>query len=157
MGALANTRAYVSGWFLQPAVLTRCVVSVTSSSSHLALHQSLKSAQSYSMACILSIRIYLILTCLAGPDYSHITLVSDGVSSVVSDDEISDIARGASTPKQAADRIISFASDMASQDNLTAIVVPLAGWGRITGPDRTKAYRERKLTDMIGAERLQRM
>ncbi|KIP12483.1 hypothetical protein PHLGIDRAFT_498487 [Phlebiopsis gigantea 11061_1 CR5-6] len=94
---------------------------------------------------------------LHGPDYSHITLVSDGVSSVVSDDEISDIARGASTPKQAADRIISFASDMASQDNLTAIVVPLAGWGRITGPDRTKAYRERKLTDMIGAERLQRM
>ena len=79
------------------------------------------------------------------------------MSSVASDDEISDLARGASTPKQAADRIISFASDMASQDNLTAIVIPLAGWGRITGPDRTKAFREFRLTEMIGAERLQRM
>lgn len=46
---------------------------------------------------------------------------------------------------------------MASQDNLTAIVVPLAGWGKITGPDRTKAFRENRLTDMLGAERMQRM
>ncbi|GJE85742.1 protein serine/threonine phosphatase 2C family protein [Phanerochaete sordida] len=94
---------------------------------------------------------------LHGPSYSHITLVSDGVSSVVSDDEISDLARGARTPREAADQIVSFASDMASQDNLTAIVVPLAGWGKVTGPDRTKAFREDRRTAMIGAERMQRM
>ena len=93
----------------------------------------------------------------AGLEYSHVTLVSDGVSSVVSDDEISDLARGARTPREAAQRIVSFASDMASQDNLTAIVVPLAGWGKMTGPDRTKPFREDRLTAMIGAERLQRM
>ena len=75
----------------------------------------------------------------------------------MSDDEISDLARGAKTPRDAANRIVSFASDMASQDNLTAIVVPLAGWGKVTGPDRTKAFREDRLTAMIGAERLQRM
>ncbi|KAI0348403.1 protein serine/threonine phosphatase 2C [Trametopsis cervina] len=92
-----------------------------------------------------------------GPEYSHITLVSDGVSSVVSDDEISDLARGASTPRDAANRIVSFATEMQSQDNLTAIVIPLAGWGKMTGTDRTKAFREDRLTQMIGMERLQRM
>lgn len=95
--------------------------------------------------------------CTPGPDYSHITLVSDGVTSVVSDDEISDLARGAPTPREAANRILNFATEMASQDNLTAIVVPLAGWGKVTGPDRTKAFREDRLTAMIGAERMQRM
>ncbi|KAJ3558530.1 hypothetical protein NM688_g870 [Phlebia brevispora] len=93
----------------------------------------------------------------AGCEYSHLTLVSDGVSSVVSDEEISDLARGARTPREAAQRIVSFASDMASQDNLTAIVVPLAGWGKVTGPDRTKPFREDRLTAMIGMERMQTM
>ncbi|KAI0694866.1 protein serine/threonine phosphatase 2C [Cytidiella melzeri] len=94
---------------------------------------------------------------LNGPEYSHITLVSDGVSSVVSDDEIADLARGMSTPRDAANSIVSFASEVQSQDNLTAIVIPLAGWGKVTGPDRTKAFREDRLTQMIGMERLQRM
>ena len=92
-----------------------------------------------------------------GQEFSHLTLVSDGVSSVVSDEEISDLARGARSPREAAQRIVTFASDMASQDNLTALVIPLAGWGKVTGPDRTKAFREDRLTAMIGMERLQRM
>ena len=92
-----------------------------------------------------------------GPEYSHLTLISDGVSSVVSDEEVSDLARAASTPRDAADRIVDFASEMQSQDNLTAIVIPLAGWGKITGPDRTKEFREDRLTQLIGMERLQRM
>ena len=79
------------------------------------------------------------------------------MSSVVSDEEISDLARGARTPRDAAQRIVNFASDMAAQDNLTAIVIPLAGWGQMTGPDRTKAFREDRLTAIIGMERLQRM
>ena len=67
---------------------------------------------------------------------------SDGVSSVLSDDEVVDLARDAPDPKTAADRILAFAEEMGSEDNATAIVVPLAGWGRIRGPDRTKALRE---------------
>ena len=69
-------------------------------------------------------------------------LVSDGVSSVVSDDEVVDLARDAADPKQAADRILAFAEEMGSEDNATAIVVPLAGWGKIQGPDKTKDLRE---------------
>ncbi|KAI0715299.1 protein serine/threonine phosphatase 2C [Earliella scabrosa] len=90
---------------------------------------------------------------LEGPRYSHLTLISDGVSSVVSDEEISDLARGAMTPKYAAERILNFAEDMGSEDNATAVIVPLAGWGKITGPDRTKELREYRIKTQQGNER----
>ncbi|KAH9944124.1 protein serine/threonine phosphatase 2C [Epithele typhae] len=90
---------------------------------------------------------------LEGPKWSHITLISDGVSSVVSDEEVSDLARGALSPKHAAERILSYAEDMGSDDNMTAIVVPLAGWGKITGPDRTKELRDYRVKGMQGSER----
>ena len=94
----------------------------------------------------------LLIVC-AGPRYSHLTLISDGVSSVVSDEEISDLARGAMTPKYAAERILNFAEDMGSEDNATAVIVPLAGWGKITGPDRTKELREYRIKTQQGNER----
>jgi protein phosphatase PTC6 len=75
-------------------------------------------------------------------------LVSDGISSVVSDQEIVDLARGAMTPKHAATRILSFAEEMGSSDNLTAIVLPFAGWGRIGGSDQTKKLREYRSAQM---------
>ncbi|KAM5530698.1 hypothetical protein V8D89_015622 [Ganoderma adspersum] len=90
---------------------------------------------------------------LEGKQWSHITLISDGVSSVVSDEEVSDLARGALSPKHAAERICSFAEDMGSEDNQTALVVPLAGWGNITGPDRTSELREYRRKGMEGNER----
>ncbi|KAI0800963.1 protein serine/threonine phosphatase 2C [Fomes fomentarius] len=90
---------------------------------------------------------------LEGHNHSHLTLISDGVSSVVSDEEISDLARGAMSPKHAADRILNFAEDMGSDDNATAVIVPLAGWGKITGPDRTKDLREYRLKSQQGNER----
>jgi len=90
---------------------------------------------------------------LDGPEYSHITLFSDGISSVVSDDEISDLARGAPTPQHAAQRILRFAEDMGSDDNLTALVVPLAGWGKMTGKDHTRELREYRRRQMEGSER----
>ena len=84
----------------------------------------------------------LILYAGADQDWAYIVLVSDGISSVVSDDEVVDLARDAADPRQAADRILAFAEEMGSEDNATAIVVPLAGWGKIHGPDKTKALRE---------------
>ena len=89
----------------------------------------------------------------SGAKYSHLTLISDGVSSVVSDEEISDLARGAMSPKYAADRILTFAEDMGSEDNATAVIVPLAGWGKVTGPDRTKELREYRIKSQQGNER----
>ena len=53
-----------------------------------------------------------------------------------------DLARDAPDPKTAAERILSFAEELGSEDNATAIVVPLSGWGKIRGPDKTKELRK---------------
>lgn len=66
---------------------------------------------------------------------------------------MADLARGAPTPRHAAQRILDFADQMGSDDNLTAIVVPLAGWGKMTGEDRTRELRNYRLRQMKGNER----
>lgn len=75
-------------------------------------------------------------------EWAYIVLVSDGVSSTLSDDEIVDLARDAPDPKAAAEGILSFVEELGGEDNLTAIVIPLSGWGKIRGPDKTKELRE---------------
>ena len=69
-------------------------------------------------------------------------LLSDGITSVLSDDEIVDLARNAYDPQHAAKLIMQFAEENGIDDNATVIVVPLSGWGLITGPDKTKELRE---------------
>lgn len=81
-------------------------------------------------------------TLIAGGEWAYVVLVSDGVSSTLSDDEIVDLARDAPDPKAAADRILSFVQELGGEDNRTAIVLPLSGWGKIRGPDKTKELRE---------------
>ena len=91
---------------------------------------------------------YLLLFALSpaqsftGSDWAFLVLVSDGISSMLSDDEVVDLTRGTMDPKVAAERIISFSQDLGGDDNATAIVVPLAGWGKVTGPDKSKDLRE---------------
>lgn len=84
---------------------------------------------------------------LKAPEWAYIVLVTDGISSVLSDAEIVDLARNAKDPREAAKAIADFAEEIGSEDNLTAMVVPLAGWGKITGPDRTKPLREYRRTE----------
>jgi len=69
-------------------------------------------------------------------------IVSDGVSSILSDQEIVDVARGAPSPKKAAEQILSYSEELGGEDNATVVVVPLSGWREIQGPDRTRALRE---------------
>lgn len=80
-----------------------------------------------------------------GEEWAYIVLFSDGVSSILSDEEVADLARNAADPKTAAERILAFVEELGGEDNATAIVVPLAGWGRIQGPDKTKDLREYRL------------
>lgn len=68
--------------------------------------------------------------------------VSDGVSSVLSDGEVVDLARDAPDPRSAAQRILAFSQELGGDDNATVIVVPLAGWGKIQGPDKTRELRD---------------
>ncbi|KZV75491.1 protein serine/threonine phosphatase 2C [Peniophora sp. CONT] len=94
---------------------------------------------------------------LDGRQWAFAVLVSDGISGFVSDQEIVDLAREAPDPRSAAERILRFAETMGSDDNMTAIVLPLAGWGTITGPDMTKQLREYRAEQMDGAERQKQM
>ncbi|KAG6818034.1 hypothetical protein H0H87_009189 [Tephrocybe sp. NHM501043] len=94
---------------------------------------------------------------LNGKDWAYMILVSDGVSSILSDAEVVDLARGARDPKAAADSILAFAQELGGEDNATALVVPLAGWGKITGPDSTKDLREYRRQQAVGSERQRRM
>lgn len=75
-------------------------------------------------------------------NYSHITLFSDGISSVMSDQEVLDLARGCAHPQDAAKKILNFAEELGVDDNATVLVVPLKGWGNIGGADSTLKQRE---------------
>jgi protein phosphatase PTC6 len=53
-----------------------------------------------------------------------------------------DLARDTNDPKTAAEKILAFSEELGGNDNATAIVIPLAGWNRIRGPDKTRELRD---------------
>jgi protein phosphatase PTC6 len=77
-----------------------------------------------------------------GADWAFLVLVSDGISAILSDDEIVDLVRDANDPKTAAEKILAFSEELGGNDNATAIVIPLAGWNKIDGPDKTRELRD---------------
>jgi protein phosphatase PTC6 len=85
---------------------------------------------------------------LENGEWAFIVLVSDGISQLVSDPELCGLARNAKTPKDAAAAILAFAEEMGAEDNATALVLPLAGWGNIHGPDTTVQLRQYRQTQM---------
>lgn len=91
-----------------------------------------------------------------GSQYAFAALVSDGITSTLSDAEIVDVARGSPDPRTAAAAIVSLAEELGSEDNATALIVPLAGWGQTTGPDKTLELRNYRKKMMIGSERQRR-
>lgn len=94
---------------------------------------------------------------LEGTKWAYMIIVSDGVSSILSDQEIVDVARGAPSPKKAAEQILSYSEELGGEDNATVVVVPLSGWRDIQGPDRTRALREYRSQQAVGSERQRRM
>jgi protein phosphatase PTC6 len=92
---------------------------------------------------------------LENGEWAFIVLASDGVTSLVSDGELCGIARNAKTPKEAADAILAYAEEMGAEDNATVIVLPLAGWGNVRGPDTTKELRKYRSTQMSESCNLQ--
>ncbi|GAA6056940.1 hypothetical protein JCM3770_007154 [Rhodotorula araucariae] len=88
---------------------------------------------------------------LRGPEWAFLLLCSDGVTDALSDQEIVDLCRGIRDPAQAAKRVVAFAEDVGAEDNLTCVVVPLAGWGRLGGLDTTASRREYRLRSREGA------
>jgi protein phosphatase PTC6 len=68
--------------------------------------------------------------------------VTDGLTSLISNQEICDLTRGAKDPTKAAQAILKFAEDLDPQDNCTCMVIPLKGWGKVKGEDMTRDRRE---------------
>ncbi|KAF8807704.1 protein serine/threonine phosphatase 2C [Phlegmacium glaucopus] len=94
---------------------------------------------------------------LEGADWAFLVLVSDGISAILSDDEIVDLVRGANDPQTAAERILAFSEELGGNDNATTIVIPLAGWNKIDGPDKTRELRDYRRLQAVGSERQRRM
>lgn len=95
-----------------------------------------------------------------GEHWEFLILVSDGISNVITNQEIIDLCKGAKTPKEAANRVVDFAETLGGRDNMTAIVVPLLRWGNGAGQDLTverREYRMKQLTTSGGSGRQKRM
>lgn len=83
-----------------------------------------------------------------GTEFAFAIGFSDGISDVMSDQEIVDLCRGAQQPQEAAKRVLKYAENLGSVDNATVLCVPLAGWGSIGGSDETKARRKKRLSQV---------
>ncbi len=58
-----------------------------------------------------------------------LALMSDGVTVSLSDKEIVDCIMGCEDPSTSASRLVDMAFMYASEDNATALVLPLGSWG----------------------------
>lgn len=68
---------------------------------------------------------------LAPAEFSFMTLVSDGISGTLGDQEIVDIVKEAKTPEQGSKNVVAFATEVSTEgDNATCLVVRLGGWER---------------------------
>lgn len=77
-----------------------------------------------------------------GRTWSCLVLMSDGITSVISDEEVVDLTRMSYDPQQAAKTVMNFAEEVGLEDNATVIVIPLAGWGDVRGDDLTRDLRD---------------
>ncbi|CAG8512655.1 11126_t:CDS:2 [Rhizophagus irregularis] len=78
---------------------------------------------------------------LRGKDFAFMVLVSDGVTSVLSNQEI---IKNYNDPTLGASKLVDLAEELGSDDNITAMVVRLPGWGSPM-TDQTKDLREYRL------------
>lgn len=93
-----------------------------------------------------------------GHTLSSMVLVSDGISGVLSDGEISDLVRSKAHigPEASAKEVIDFAEEMGTDDNCSIIVIPLPAWST-KYKDLTKDLREYRLSGAANSSRQRRM
>ena len=79
---------------------------------------------------------------LGDGNFAFMVLCTDGVTSVLSDQEIVDVVKeGGAFPNDAAKSIVRLAEELGTQDNASCIVIRLSGWGKDM-PDLTKDMRD---------------
>ncbi|ORZ05730.1 phosphatase 2C-like domain-containing protein [Lobosporangium transversale] len=72
---------------------------------------------------------------------AFLVLISDGISSVMSNQEVVDCVKLESNPTQAAANVLNLAEQLGAEDNCTVMVVKLPAWGTKM-PDLSKELRE---------------
>ncbi|KAG7664314.1 PTC6 [[Candida] subhashii] len=90
-----------------------------------------------------------------GGDEGFLILCSDGVSNMLTDQEIADIimthfdmkGHTVATPQSCAQEVIKFVEYVGGDDNATCMVVRLNGWGMWPTVDRTGELRQARLVD----------
>ncbi|KAG7826516.1 hypothetical protein KL909_000568 [Ogataea angusta] len=88
-----------------------------------------------------------------GGDECFLVLVSDGVTNMLSDQEVVDVITSTTnnkgslrgTPKEAAQEVVQFVECIGGMDNATCLVIKLGGWGKWPILDRTGPLRESKM------------
>ncbi|CAM1503943.1 Fc.00g015340.m01.CDS01 [Cosmosporella sp. VM-42] len=94
-----------------------------------------------------------------GPaQYSFLVLMTDGVSGTLSDQEIVDVVKEASTPEVGARNVVDYATEVSSDgDNATCQVVRLGGWERRSegglGSLGTKEIRDARRAEALDPRR----
>ncbi|XP_033728618.1 protein phosphatase 1K, mitochondrial-like [Pecten maximus] len=71
---------------------------------------------------------------------AFLALVSDGVSFVLSDQEVVDITCSCTNPQEAASRVTDQALQFGSEDNATCVIIPLGAWGKYSTDTGTIQY-----------------
>ncbi|KAK4239054.1 ef8b4ccf-9a53-49b7-8e6e-57fc65fe5f5b [Achaetomium macrosporum] len=91
-------------------------------------------------------------------EFSFLVLVSDGVSGTLSDREIVDVIKEASTPEEGARKVVEYATEVSGDgDNATCLVVRLGGWERRSeggvGSLGTREMREMRRAEALDPRR----
>ena len=66
--------------------------------------------------------------------------MTDGLSYVLSDQEICDIIISSAIPSEAASLVTDQALQFGSEDNVTAVIIPFGAWGKYRSTARTIPY-----------------
>jgi len=76
---------------------------------------------------------------------AFMVFVTDGITSVMTDQEVVDFVKQYDEPQTAAKKLVNVVEQLGAEDNVTCMVVRLKDWGT-TMPDYTKRLREYKLS-----------
>ncbi|RLV92399.1 Pyruvate dehydrogenase acetyl-transferring-phosphatase 2 mitochondrial [Spathaspora sp. JA1] len=90
-----------------------------------------------------------------GGDESFLVLLSDGITNVLTDQEVADIVmthfdmkgHTSATPQCCAEEVVKFVEYVGGDDNCTCLVVRLNGWGKWPSIDRTGELRQSRLVN----------
>lgn len=142
--ALANTRAFGDVNFKQMGVTAEPEVTQYIIGDSACIHEQLtrEEIQNYTIGGL-------------GGDESFLILCTDGVTDVLTDQEIADIGMAhfnmvghpKATPQACAEEIVKFVEYVGGDDNATCLIVRLNGWGEWPVVDRTGELRQARMDD----------